>query len=52
MGLLFSNYLDAGYYEEDSMGDITRLNTPDEIYNARKNGNLYEHDGFGLTKCD
>jgi hypothetical protein len=36
MGLFFRNWLDEGYYEEDSSGDLTRLEDPKDIRNAQK----------------
>lgn len=50
MGLLFRNWLDEGYYEEDGMGDLTRIEDPDDILRAQKEGTLYENDGMGTTK--
>lgn len=50
MSLFFRNWLDEGFYEEDSMGDLTRLEDPIEIHRAQKQGNLYQHDGMGMSK--
>lgn len=36
MSLFFRNWLDEGYYEEDSSGDLTRLEDPKDIRNAKK----------------
>lgn len=52
MSLLFRHWLDEGYYEEDSMGDLTKIDDPIEIRNAEKNGNLYHHDGYSLNKIE
>lgn len=50
MSLLFRNWLEEGFYEEDSMGDLTQISDPNEIYEARKNGTLYYHDGYSISK--
>ena len=50
MSLLFRNWLDKGYYEEDSWGDLTRLEDPADIHRAKKAGTLYENDGMATTK--
>lgn len=50
MGLLFTNWLEEGYYEEDSMGDLTRIEDPKEILEAQKQGRLYQNDGMATTK--
>ena len=44
MGLLFRNWLDEGYYEEDSWGDLTRIEDPDRILEAQKEGKLYQKE--------
>jgi hypothetical protein len=51
MGMLFRNWLDEGFYEEDSMGDLTRLTDPREIRRAEAEGTLFVHDGMGLSKA-
>jgi hypothetical protein len=50
MGLLFRNWLEEGFYEEDEMGDLTKIEDPIEISKAARKGNLYEHDGMGMNK--
>ena len=50
MSMLFRNWLEPGYYEEDEMEDLTRLEDPIEIYRAQKAGKLYENDGMGTSK--
>lgn len=50
MTLLFRNWLEAGYYEEDSMGELTRITDLNEIHQARKEERLYYHDGYSLNK--
>lgn len=52
MGMLFRNWLDEGYYEEDRYGDLTKLEDPIEIYRAKKGGSLCYHDGMGMSKVD
>ncbi len=52
MGLLFRNWLEEGYYEEDSMGELTKLEDPADILRAQNEGNLYQHDGMGMTKVN
>ena len=50
MSLLFRNWLEEGYYEEDGWGDLTRLEDPADILRAKKAGTLYENDGMATTK--
>lgn len=50
MSLLFRHWLDEGYYEEDAMGDLTKIEDPVEIRSVKKDGNLYHHDGYSLSK--
>jgi capsid portal protein len=50
MGLLFNNYLDEGFYEEDSYGTLTKITNPKKIVEAQQNGALYENDGIATTK--
>lgn len=50
MSLLFNHWLDKGYYKEDGMGDLTKIDDPVEIRRVKKNGNLYYHDGYSLSK--
>lgn len=52
MGMLFRNWLDEGFYEDDGYGDLTKLEDPIEIYRAKKSGSLYHHDGMGVSKVD
>lgn len=49
MSLLFRNWLDEGFYEEDEMGDLTKLESPEDIFRAARSGTLYEHDGMGMS---
>jgi hypothetical protein len=50
MGLLFRNWLEEGYYEEDSWGDLTRIEDSADILRAQKEGKLYQNDGMATTK--
>jgi hypothetical protein len=50
MGLLFRNWLEEGYYEEDEMGDLTKIEDPRQIREAANKGTLFHHDGMGMTK--
>ena len=50
MGLLFNNYLDEGFYEEDSYGTLTKITNHKKIVEAQQNGALYENDGIATTK--
>ena len=52
MGLLFRNWLEEGFYEEDSLGDLTRLYKTEDILDAYNNNCLYQHDGLGLSKVN
>lgn len=52
MGMLFRNWLEEGYYEEDGYGDLTKIDDPNEITTAKKNNRLYHHDGYGMSKVD
>lgn len=51
MGIFFRNWLDEGFYEEDSMGDLTRIEDWREIKIAEAKGALFVHDGMGLSKA-
>ena len=53
MGLLFRNWLEEGFYEEDDYG-LTKIETEEEIYQARKDGILYysNGDGYGPSKIN
>lgn len=48
--MLFINWLEPGYYEEDEMGSLTKLEDPIEILEVQKAGNLYENDGMSTSK--
>jgi len=50
MALLFRNWLEEGYYEEDDYGDLTKIDDPTRIIESAKNGTLYENDGMAMTK--
>ena len=52
MGLLFNNYLDEGFYEEDSYGILTKITNPKKIVEAQQNGTLYENDGIATTQVN
>ena len=52
MSLLFRNWLEEGYYEEDGMGELTKVEDPAKIHELLKEGRLYEHDGMGMTKVN
>jgi hypothetical protein len=52
MGLLFAHWLEEGFYEDDGYGDLTRIDDPEEILEAHKQGRLYENDGFSTTKVN
>ena len=52
MGLLFRNWAENGFYEEDSRGDLTRIEDAADIIRAQKEGRLYEHDDAGMTKVE
>jgi len=52
MSLLFRNWLEEGFYEEDSMGDLTKLDDMEKIIESKKLGNLYHHDGYSLEKVN
>jgi hypothetical protein len=52
MGMLFRNWLEEGFYEEDEMGDLTRIDEPRQIREAANRGTLYHHDGMGMSKSD
>jgi len=47
--MLFTNWLDEGFYEDDGYG-LTKIDDPDKLFEARKSGNLYHCDGFSTTK--
>jgi len=50
MSLLFSNYLNEGYYELDDYDSFTKLENVSDIIKAQKNGTLYVNDGICTTK--
>ena len=50
MSLLFRNWLDEGYYEEDDWDDLTLIEDPEDIRRAKNAGRLYENDGMCTTK--
>lgn len=50
MGLMFRSYLEEGYYEEDGMGGLSKIEDPREISNALSKGTLFENDGYATTK--
>ncbi|MFA5207283.1 MAG: hypothetical protein WC428_01250 [Candidatus Paceibacterota bacterium] len=50
MSILFRNWLEEGYYEEDSWGNLTRIEDPDRIFQAQKEGTLYHNDGMATTQ--
>ena len=50
MSLLHRNWLPEGYYEEDSMGSLNRIEDPREIEEARRRGDLYYHDGYCMGR--
>ncbi len=50
MGLFFRNWLEEGFYEEDSQGDLTKITDPEVIKEAASNGTLHEHDGISMSK--
>jgi hypothetical protein len=50
MSLLFRNWLDEGYYEEDCWVDLTRIEDPADILRAQKEGKLYQNDGMATTR--
>ncbi len=52
MSIFFRNWLEEGYYIEDEMGDLTKTDDPREIKRASDAGNLYHHDGYGMSKGD
>jgi hypothetical protein len=52
MGMLFRNWLEEGFYEEDEMGDLTKIDDPRRIREAANSGKLYHHDGMGMSKSD
>lgn len=50
MSLLFRNWLDEGYYEEDGWGDLYRIEDPVDILRAKKAGTLFHNDGIATTQ--
>ena len=50
MSMFFRNWLEEGYYEEDSWGDMTRLDNVADIQAAASKDTLFEHDGMGMSK--
>jgi len=52
MSILGSSWKAEGYYEDDGYGDMMFVDDPERIKELHKNGELYEHDGFGMSKVD
>lgn len=52
MALLGRNYGENGYYEEDSIGEFTKVEDFIEILRIQKEGNLHYHDGMNMNKVD
>lgn len=52
MSILGHNWLSEGYYEEDSWGDLSRIEEKDKIIEARKSGILFRSDGYSTSKVD
>lgn len=50
MGLLNRNFLEKGYYYEDSIGELTKIDTIQEIVSAQRKESLYYHDGYCMTR--
>jgi hypothetical protein len=50
MGILNRNFHEEGFYEEDEYGDLTKLDSLEEIERSAKSGNLYHHDGYSMEK--
>jgi hypothetical protein len=46
MSMFGRNWLNEGFYEEDSWGDLTRIEDKEQIIDAQKNGKLYRNDGY------
>ena len=49
MSMLFQNWAENGYYEDDGYG-LTKVEDPARIRELQKEGSLYHHDGMGMTK--
>jgi len=45
MSLLFNNWLEEGYYEEDDMGNLNKIDDPTKV----QLGKLYYNDGIATT---
>lgn len=49
MSLLFNNWLEEGYYEDDGYG-LTQVTDPQRIRELQREGCLYHNDGMATTK--
>lgn len=52
MGLLFNNWAEPGYYEDDGYGGYSRVSSLEKIFEAYKKGELFHHDGMSMTKVN
>jgi hypothetical protein len=51
MNMLFHNWLEEGYYEDDGYG-LTRIEDPVKIHELQSEGRLYQHDGMCMNKVN
>jgi hypothetical protein len=49
MGILSNNYLTEGYYMEDEMGGLIKINDNNEFVDALEANKLFYYDGFSIT---
>ncbi len=52
MSLLFRNWLDEGYYEEDEWGNLYKVEDLSKLNQIKNQGNLYLNDGIATTKVN
>lgn len=50
MGILNRNFLEEGYYVEDSYGDLTKISIEDVLSGEYDRETLYRHDGYSMDR--
>ena len=50
--MLFRNWLDEGYYQEDDYGDLYRVENPYDLHDLQISGKLYYNDGMSTNRVD
>lgn len=48
--MLGRNWLEEGFYVEDSYGDLTKVDVKDVLTGKYERETLYQHDGYSLNR--